>query len=624
MKKFFGFLWLIAITAAFNSWLPAAQQEDIFGGNNVETVIARAEAGDAEAQMALAQRYRFGAGVPRDTARAVEWFKKAAEQGNVQGEFSVGFMYAVGEDGFERNTVMAAAWFRRAAENGHPNAQINLGNMYRMGDGVERNLETALFWFQKAADQGSEQAKIEIGRTSSNSYTVPEDIESAIAYSKKMSDIQSAGADFALAQIYANGDGVAGDPQKAIELYWKAAEQGHSGAQINLANIYAEGKLTRKNQDAAAELYLKAAEQGNSVAQYQVGLLYYDGRGVKKDRAAAAQWFRKAADQRLFQAQAALGRMYLKGEGVKKDEIEGLAWLYLANSNDPRPLFVFTAADNDIAVLEKKLGARKTLAARLRSSEIRQAINAEIFAKTGRPAPEPVGNPIVSGAGVVISRNGLILTSTRIVAGAGSIKIRTAPNSQTFSAEILEIDKDNDLAVLKYEGQATPLPVVSSGHIRVDQDLFAALTPRSVENSQGPSYSLVKVRGLTGPRKNPAYLQIGPHVTVTSAPGVQMNEVVLRKIQTDWSERLFPSFSGPVLDESGNLIGMIPSRVMSGDGNIYVTRSEVLQPLLEKHGVEVIEKPENETGKSGGRNAAGLAVPPMPNLFGSIVTILTY
>jgi len=622
MKKFSGFLWLIIVAVAFPFLISAAQQEDIFGGDNVETVIAKAEAGDAEAQMALAQRYRFGAGVPRDTAMAVEWFQKAAEQGNVQGEFSVGFMYAVGEDGFERDTTIAAEWFRRAAENGHPNAQLNLGNMYRMGDGVERDLEKALLWLQKAADHGNTQAQIEINRITSNSDIFPEDNESAIVLSNKMLDKQSANADFALAQKYINGDGVARDPLKAIELYQKAADQGSVGAQINLANIYAKGEITRKNLGAAMELYLKAAEQGERGAQYQVGLLYYSGQGVKKDRAAAAQWFRKAADQHHNLAQEDLSRMYLKGEGVKKDEIEGLAWLYLADSYDPRPIAFF--ANSDIAALEKKLGAKKTLAARLRSGELRQAINAEISAKTGIPTPELVGNPISSGAGVFISRNGLILTAARVVASAGSIKIKTAQYSQTFSAKILEIDLDNDIAILKYDGSAKPLPVINSGHIRVDQDTFAILSPRSVENLQGVSYSLIKVLGLTGVKKNPGYLQIGAHVTVAPSPGAQMSEDVLKTIRANSSERLFPSVSGPLLDESGNLIGMIPHQAVNNDGSFYATRSEVLQPLLEKHGVEVIEKPENETGKTGGKNAAGFAVPPMQSLFGSIVIILTY
>ena len=98
MKKFFGFLLLIIVATVFTSLLPAAQspaaqQEDIFGGENVKAVIAGAEAGDVEAQMALAQRYRFGVGVTRDSARAVEWFQKAAEQGHAGSQINLADIY---------------------------------------------------------------------------------------------------------------------------------------------------------------------------------------------------------------------------------------------------------------------------------------------------------------------------------------------------------------------------------------------------------------------------------------------------------------------------------------------------------------------------------------------------
>ena len=613
MKKSFVLLWLIIITTTFSHSLSAAQsaqQDDLFGGDNVEAVIALAEAGDVEAQMALAQRYRFGVGVSQDSARAVEWFEKAAEQGNVQGEFSVGYMYASGENGFKKELVKAAEWFRKAAENEHSNAQANLGMMYARGDGVEKNTETALFWLQKAADQGYAPAQLEIGRLyATGDDGMPKDIEKADAMYQKIAEEGNASAQFSLALKYMNGDGVARDPKKAIELYQKAAEQGNVGAQVNLANIYAKGELTRKNLKAATELYLKAAEQGQSGAQYQIGLLYYNGKGVKKDRVAAAQWFQKAANQRDSRAQIDLGHMYIKGEGVKKDAIEGMAWLYLADSNR---LIDTPFANSDIVTLEKKLGVEKTRIARRRSEEIRQSINSEISARTGVITPD-VGNPIGSGAGVVISKDGLILTSSRIVAGAESIKIRTI--ARTVSAEILEIDTAYDIAILKCEGPLTPASVANSANIQVDDEVYAILSPRPVENF-GVAWSPVQVKKLTGARKNPGYLQIGRTIT----PGAQMNESVIRKIHTD----LLNSVSGPLLDKSFNFIGMIPFWAVSDDGFVYVLRSEVLKPLFEKYGVPVDDNLESEAEKPGGNKISGTGMSPFMLRPNSIVMILTY
>jgi hypothetical protein len=78
---------------------------------------ALAEAGDAEAQTALAGLYLDGQGAPADAAEAVRWYRRAAEQGD-------------------------------------PVAQQNLGDLYRRGVGVGRDLVSAYVWLSRAAEQG--------------------------------------------------------------------------------------------------------------------------------------------------------------------------------------------------------------------------------------------------------------------------------------------------------------------------------------------------------------------------------------------------------------------------------------------------------------------------------------
>jgi len=47
----------------------------------VEELRARAEQGDAAAQLSLGLAYAIGQGVPRDYAQAAAWYRTAAEQG---------------------------------------------------------------------------------------------------------------------------------------------------------------------------------------------------------------------------------------------------------------------------------------------------------------------------------------------------------------------------------------------------------------------------------------------------------------------------------------------------------------------------------------------------------------
>jgi hypothetical protein len=315
--------------------------------------------------------------------------------------------------------------------------------------------------------------------------------------------------------------------------------------------------------------------------------------------------------------------MYIKGEGLQKDEIEGLAWLYLAEGNNPAIGFQNTLPE-EIASVERKLGVDKARTARRRSAELKLIINSEIYARTGMPVPEPLVDLIGSGTGVVISRNGIVLASARIVAGAESIKIKTIAN--TYPAEILEIDRDNDLVILKYDGTGTPLPVTSSGHIRVDQRVFPVLSTRPLEKSGiGAGLASETVSRLTGAKKNPGYLQIGGGF---ATPDPRMPQDVRRKIQ-DMSGRLFNDTSGPVLDASGNLIGMISYKDMRKDGFVYVLRSEALRSLLKKYGVEITAPSENKNSVSqnpviGRVPVVGRVQPPMHEASASSVMILVY
>ena len=49
--------------------------------------------GVAWAQSTLGLMYRRGEGVPQDDAQAVQWYRKAADQGDASAQFNLGVMY---------------------------------------------------------------------------------------------------------------------------------------------------------------------------------------------------------------------------------------------------------------------------------------------------------------------------------------------------------------------------------------------------------------------------------------------------------------------------------------------------------------------------------------------------
>jgi TPR repeat protein len=63
-------------------------------------------------------------------------------------------MYANG-NGVPQDYAEAAKWYRKAAEQGAADAQYTLGGMYEWGDGVPKDDVIAYMWFNLAAAQGT-------------------------------------------------------------------------------------------------------------------------------------------------------------------------------------------------------------------------------------------------------------------------------------------------------------------------------------------------------------------------------------------------------------------------------------------------------------------------------------
>ncbi len=82
-----------------------------------------AEQGFRKSEKNLGDMYFYGLGVPGvDYKEAMEWYKKAADQGDAAAQYRVGLMYEKG-DGTEKNNDIALDYYRKAAANGNVDAQ---------------------------------------------------------------------------------------------------------------------------------------------------------------------------------------------------------------------------------------------------------------------------------------------------------------------------------------------------------------------------------------------------------------------------------------------------------------------------------------------------------------------
>ena len=92
-----------------------------------------------------------------DYATALRLYRAIADQGNGNGQFGLGTIYATGR-GAPQDYVEAAKWYRLAAEQGHAQAQFNLGTMYDNGSGVPMDEVIAYMWLSLSVSLGIQEA----------------------------------------------------------------------------------------------------------------------------------------------------------------------------------------------------------------------------------------------------------------------------------------------------------------------------------------------------------------------------------------------------------------------------------------------------------------------------------
>jgi len=558
---------IFTVSLMLSLWPSLLASEDLI--ENFSKLNLRAEQGDVEAQFELGFMYDFGSGVEKDASKAVYWYQKAANQGDATAQFFLGSMYDYGNGG-EKDDTMAVYWYKKAAEQGNVSAQVVLGSKYYKGEGVIKDISKAICLYKKAAEQGHVDAYFTLGDMYANGKGVSIDGSVAAYWYQKAAEKGKYLAQIRLGLMYEGGKGVAKDISKALYWYQKAAEDGDSYTQFKIGSIYENGNGVAKDAAKAVYWYQKAADQEYVLAQFRLGCMYGVGKGVTKDASKAVYWFQKAANQGDATAQYNLGVMYAAGEGVTKDEVEALSWFYIAKSNGEEVKNIYT--------IENHLGSIGTLLAQKRAREISEKISSQ---KSGVPIDMPekdvAGNEVnksysSSGSGVFVSADGLLLTAAHVITGANEIKIVTV--NGVVQADIVQIDKANDVAMLRCKGNFKAARVINSRVVRLGQDVFTIGFPQITLQGFNHKFTDGKISSLSGAHDDPREWQI----SIPVQPG---------------------NSGGPLFDVNGNLVGIVVSKlneleVAKETGNLpqnvnYALKSAYIRPLLEENGVEISE-----------------------------------
>ena len=139
----------------FKEGLAAARRGDFPAAARIWEALAIN--GDARAQYNLGYLHANGQGVPKDYARAIEWYTRAASQGFAAAQFNLGVLLS-SDDGVPPNYAAALSWYRKAADQGDADARFNLGVAFASGQGVRVDFVEAFRWYSQAAAAGHRKA----------------------------------------------------------------------------------------------------------------------------------------------------------------------------------------------------------------------------------------------------------------------------------------------------------------------------------------------------------------------------------------------------------------------------------------------------------------------------------
>ncbi|UVI36256.1 S1C family serine protease [Brevibacterium spongiae] len=161
-------------------------------------------------------------------------------------------------------------------------------------------------------------------------------------------------------------------------------------------------------------------------------------------------------------------------------------------------------------------------------------------------------NAEAAGTGMVLSKDGLVLTNNHVIADSTKIAVTVATTGKTYKASVVGSDATKDVAVLKLKGASDLTPAtIDNDSVSVGDDVTA------VGNSEGGG----QLQAADG-----AVTDLGASVT-TTAQGTEDSETLDGMIQVQ-ADIVSGDSGGALLDDQGEVVGM---NTAASSGSAVVT-----------------------------------------------------
>jgi TPR repeat protein len=281
-----------------------------------------ADRGSAKAAFVYGRAAAEGRFMAADPVLAERYLRRAANAGNADAQHALAVLL-LASTGRERDQKEAIDLLRRSAaaipESVYMLALVK-ARMSQDAVAAERQVVAA------AAEAGFAPAQYRLGADMLRE--PPDKAQDAVAsqWLQRASDQGQVLATFDLATLYLEGTRIERDTTKGIELLEKASRAGLSRAEYALGRAYMLGEGVAVDHDRGATYIRRAAAKGYAQAEYAMGFAHTNGVGEPVDEAKALEWFRRAAQHGNVDALFAIGTAYSNGYGVTKDPVRAIEW----------------------------------------------------------------------------------------------------------------------------------------------------------------------------------------------------------------------------------------------------------------------------------------------------------
>jgi S1-C subfamily serine protease len=181
-------------------------------------------------------------------------------------------------------------------------------------------------------------------------------------------------------------------------------------------------------------------------------------------------------------------------------------------------------------------------------------------------APAAWAQRVATGTGFFITADGYFVTCFHVVVGSNAVSLRNL-KGETIPARVVQVDRSNDLALLKAEGSFRALPLTTSANVQRGAAIVTMGFPNVSLQGIEPKVTDGIINSFSGANNDPRVFQV-------SAP-----------VQTGNS-------GGPLVSMEGNVIGVVASKLdaqaaarQTGDipQNVnYAIKSQYLLDLIDR------------------------------------------